>query len=296
MNRLGLIILGVAVLVIGGLSFDALFTVHQVQSALVLQFGRPVRVETEPGLKFKLPLVQDVEYFDKRILDLDPPAEEMILQDQKRIKVDSFVRYKIVNPLLFKQRAVTQSNFEQLFGGLLNASLRAEVGRILLPDMLSDKRDDVMARISAQLKAQAPEFGVEVVDVRIGRTDLPAETSQAVYKRMNSEREAQARRLRSEGSEIKARIQAEADRKRTVILAEARRTSQILRGEGEAQKTTILNNAFGRDPEFFAFYRSMEAYGEALGGDGTTMVLSPDGEFFRYFLDQTGGKSSAGKK
>jgi len=203
MNRLGLIILGVLVVVIGGLSFDAVFTVHQTQTALVLQFGRPVRVETDPGLKFKLPMVQDVEYFDKRILDLDPPAEQIILQDQKRINVDSFVRYKIVDPLVFRQRAVTQANFEQLFGGRLNAGLRAEVGRILLPDMLSDKRDDVMERITSQLKAQAPEFGVAVVDVRIGRTDLPTETSQAVYKRMNSEREAQARRLRSEGSEIK---------------------------------------------------------------------------------------------
>ncbi len=295
MNRLGLIILGVLVVVLGGLSFDAIFTVHQVQSALVLQFGRPVRVEMEPGLKFKLPMVQDVEYFDKRILDLDPPEQQMILQDQKRINVDSFVRYKITDPLVFRQRAVTQANFEQLFGGRLNAALRAEVGRILLPDMLSEKRDDVMARIAAQLKQQAPEFGVAVIDVRIGRTDLPTETSQAVYKRMNSEREAQARRLRSEGSEIKARIQAEADRKRTVILAEARRTSQILRGEGEGQKTRILNQAFGQDPEFFAFYRSMEAYGDALG-DGTTMVLSPDSEFFKYFLDQSGGKGQSGQK
>jgi len=295
MNRLGLIILGVVVVVLGGLSFDAIFTVHQVQSALVLQFGRPVRVEKEPGLKFKLPVVQDVEYFDNRILDLDPPAEQIILQDQKRINVDAFVRYKIVDALVFRQRAVTQANFEQLFGGRLNAALRAEIGRILLPDMLSERRDAVMARVAAQLKEQAPQFGVEVVDVRIGRTDLPTETSQAVYKRMNSEREAQARRLRSEGSEIKARIQAEADRKRTVILAEARRTAQILRGEGEAQKTTILNHAFGQDTGFFAFYRSMEAYGAALG-EGTTMVLSPESEFFRYFLDQSGGNRPADKK
>ena len=234
-----------------------------------------------------MPIFQDVEFFDKRILDLDPPAQEVILQDQKRINVDSFVRYKIVDPLEFKRRAVTESNFNQIFGGRLNAAVRAEVGQVLLADMLSDKRNDVMKRITDALKLQADQFGIAVVDVRIGRTDLPAATAQSVYKRMNSEREAEARKLRSEGAELKAKIQAGADRKRTIILAEARRTSQILRGEGEGKKTIILNNAFGQDPEFFGFYRSMEAYGEALG-EGTTMVLSPDSEFFRYFLDQRG--------
>ncbi|MDA1324183.1 MAG: protease modulator HflC [Proteobacteria bacterium] len=289
MGRIKLIILGVIALILGVVVFDGMFIVRQTETALVLQFGRPVLpIHSEPGLKFKVPLIQDVEYFDKRILDLDPRPEEVILQDQKRINVDSFVRYKIVDPLEFKRRALTQANFVQIFGGRLNAAVRAEVGKVQLPDMLSDKRNDVMTRITAALKLQASQFGVAVVDVRIGRTDLPAATAQSVYKRMNSEREAQARKLRSEGSEIKAKIQAGADRKRTVILAEARRTSQILRGEGEGIKTTTLNNAFGQDPEFFGFYRSMEAYGEALGGDGTTMVLSPDSEFFRYFLDETG--------
>ena len=287
MNKLGLIISGVGVLVLGILAFDSFYTVHQVQTALVLQFGRPVEVVTEAGLKFKMPMLQDVEFFDKRILDLDPPAQEVILKDQKRVNVDSFIRYKIVDPLEFKKKAVTQTNFIQIFGGRLNSAVRAEVGKILLGDMLSDKRNDVMERITAQLKLQAPQFGIEVVDVRIGRTDLPATTGEAVYKRMNSEREAQARKLRSEGSELKAKIQALADRKRTVILAEARRTAQILRGQGEGKKTTILNNAFGQDPEFFDFYRSMEAYGYALG-EGTTMVLSPNSEFFRFFLDQSG--------
>lgn len=291
MGRLKLIIGGIIVLIAGVLVFDGMFVVHQVQTALVLQFGKPVLpVHTTPGLKFKLPIIQDVELFDKRILDLDPRPEEVILQDQKRINVDSFVRYKIVDPLEFKKRALTQANFVQIFGGRLNSAVRAEVGKVLLGDMLSDKRNDVMTRITRALKVQAKQFGVEVVDVRIGRTDLPAATAQSVYKRMNSEREAQARKLRSEGSEIKAKIQAGADRKRTVILAEARRKSQILRGEGEGKKTEILNDAFGQSPEFFGFYRSMEAYGEALGGDGTTMVLSPDSEFFRYFRDQTGQK------
>lgn len=293
MGRIKLVIGGIIVLILGVVVFDGMFVVHQVQTALVMQFGRPVLpVHTEPGLKFKMPIVQDVEYFDKRILDLDPPAQEVILQDQKRINVDSFVRYRIVDPLEFKRRAVTQTNFVQIFGGRLNAEVRAQVGQVQLPDMLSDKRNDVMERITNALKAQAPQFGIEVVDVRIGRTDLPVATAESVYRRMNSEREAQARKLRSEGAELKAKIQADADRKRTVILAEARRESQILRGEGEGKKTTILNDAFGQDPEFFSFYRSMEAYGAALGGDGTTMVLSPDSAFFRYFLDQTG----AGRK
>jgi membrane protease subunit HflC len=287
MNRLLLIITGVVVVVGGIVAFDALYTVHQTQQALVLQFGRPVKVEREPGLKFKLPLLQDVEYFDRRILDLDPPAQEVILADQKRVNIDAFMRYRIVDPLEFKRKALTQTNFLQVFGGQLNASVRAEVGRTLLGDMLSERRDDVMARITQRLKEQAPDFGIEVVDVRIGRTDLPQTTSQSVYNRMRSQRVAQAAQLRSEGAEIKARIQAVADRERTVILAEAQRQAQIQRGEGEGLQTTILNEAYGKDPKFFGFYRSMEAYGEALG-EGTTMVLSPDSEFFRYFRDQDG--------
>ncbi len=282
MNRVFLIVFGIIVIVGGLAAFDGVYTVHQTQQALVLQFGRPILVEREPGLKFKTPFLQDVEYFDRRILDLDPPAQEVILADQKRINVDSFVRYKIVDPLEFKKKAVTSINFLQVFGARLNASVRAEVGRVLLGDMLSAKRDDVMQRITVELKSQAADFGIEVVDVRIGRTDLPEATSQAVYNRMRSEREAEAKKLRSQGAEIKARIQAGANRERTIILAEAQREAQILRGEGEGKKTRILVEAFGQDPEFFAFYRSMEAYGEALG-EGTTMVLSPNSEFFKYF-------------
>lgn len=287
MKKTSLIVFGIVVIVAGIAAFDATYTVHQVQQALVLQFGRPIEVERDPGLKFKLPFLQDVEYFDRRIVDLDPPHQEVILADQKRVNVDAFVRYRIVDPLKFKQRATTTAIFLQVFGGRLNAAVRAEVGRVLLGDMLSDKRDDVMQRITNRLKATAPEFGIEVVDVRIGRTDLPESTSQAVYNRMRSERVAQAAQLRAQGAEIKARIEAEANRDRTIILAEAQRTSQILRGEGEGLKTRILVEAFGKDTEFFGFYRSMEAYDKALG-DNTTMVLSPDSEFFRYFRDLKG--------
>lgn len=287
MNRIFLIVAGVVVVVLGVIAFDAFFTVHQTQQALVLQFGRPIRVEAEPGLKMKMPLLQDVEYFDRRILSLDPPAQEVILADQKRINLNAFVRFRIIDPLEFRKRAVTLSNFLQIYGGRLNAAVRAEVGTVLLGDLLSERRNRIMQNITQQLTEQAGEFGIEVIDVRIGRTDLPETTSQAVYNRMRSERIAQASQLRAEGAEIKARIQAEADRERTVILAEAQRQSEILRGEGEAERTRVLNEAFGRDPEFFAFWRSMEAYDRAFS-EGTTMVLSPNSEFFRYFRDLSG--------
>jgi len=287
MNRTTLAIIGIAVLVVGVVVFSSLFTVYQTQQALILQFGNPVRVEREAGLKFKMPFIQNVEFFDKRILDLDPPVQEVLLADQKRINVDAFARYRIAEPLRFKQRAVTLANFRQVFGGLLNSEVRSEVAKVSLADMLSEQRAVVMSRIANGVKAQAPAFGVEVVDVRIGRTDLPEQTSQSVYNRMRSERIAQAAQLRAEGEELKARIEAEANRDRTIIFAEANKKAQTLRGEGDGQRTRVLNDAYGQDPGFFDFYRSLEAYG-ALGGDGTTMVLSPDTDFFRFFLDEQG--------
>jgi modulator of FtsH protease HflC len=287
MNRTTLAVIGIALVVIGAIVFSSLFTVYQTQQALILQFGNPVRVEREAGLKFKLPFVQNVEYFDKRILDLDPPVQEVLLADQKRINVDAFARYRIADPLRFKQRAVTLANFRQVFGGLLNSEVRSEVAKVSLADMLSEQRAVVMGRIAKGVKAQAPAFGVEVVDVRIGRTDLPEQTSQSVYNRMRSERIAQAAQLRAEGEELKARIEAEANKDRTIIFAEANKKAKILEGEGDGQRTRVLNEAYGQDPGFFDFYRSLEAYG-ALGGEGTTLVLSPDTDFFRFFLDEQG--------
>jgi membrane protease subunit HflC len=290
MNKLVLAIIGFVVIVGGIVGSASIFTVHQTQQALILQFGNPVRVETEPGLKFKVPFVQNVTFYDRRILDLDPPAQEIILNDQKRINVDSFVRYKIINPLEFLKTAQTDANFRQIFGGRLNAAVRSEVGKVLLGDMLSNKRDDVMGLITNQLKKQAPQFGIEVIDVRIGRTDLPETTSQSVYNRMRSQRIAEAAKLRAQGAELKAKIQADADRKRTVILAKAKRDSQIQRGVGEGAQTEILNRAYGQDRDFFEFYRSMDAYSEAFG-EGTTMVLSPDSDFFKFFGNVNGRKS-----
>ena len=282
MNKPFLAVFGLIIVVAGVTAYGALFTVHQTQQALILQLGNPIRTVPEPGLHFKLPFIQNIEFYDRRILDLDPPVQEVILLDQKRINVDAFARYKIADPLEFRKRAVTNQNFRQVFGNRLNAAIRAEIGKILLGDMLTEKRAQVMDFISRQMKAQAAEFGTEVIDVRIGRTDLPEATAQAVYNRMRSDRVAHAAKLRAEGEEQKLKIQAIADKDRTIIIAEAQRQSEILRGQGEGERNRILGEAFGQDSEFFDFYRSMEAYGEALG-EGTTMVLNPDSEFFRFF-------------
>ena len=282
MNKATLAFIGVIIVIAGFTASSVLFTVHQTQQALILQFGNPIRVIKEPGLHAKMPFIQNAEFYDSRILDLDPPAQEVILADQKRVNVDAFARYRIEDPLEYRKRAQTDANFRDVFGSRLNAAIRAGIGKILLGDMLTEKRAQVMTIIALQMKAFAPEFGVEVVDVRIGRTDLPDATAQSVYNRMRSDRVAHAAQLRAVGEEQKLRIQAEADRDRTVIIAEAQRQSQILRGQGEGERNRVLGKAFGKDPEFFDFYRSMEAYGEALG-EGTTMVLSPDSEFFRFF-------------
>ncbi|MBI1985402.1 MAG: protease modulator HflC [Rhodospirillales bacterium] len=282
MNKTVLAVLGVVIIAIGITLSSALFTVHQTKQALILQFGNPIRVERDPGLKVKMPFIQNVEYYERRILDLDPPSQEVVLADQKRINVDSFARYRIVDPLEFRKKAVTDVNFRQIFGNRLNAAVRAEVGQVFLADMLTKKRSEIMDKISKQMKAQAAEFGTEVVDVRIGRTDLPQATAQSVYNRMRSDRIASAALLRAEGEEQKLKIQADADKQRTIIIAEAQRQAEILRGHGEGERNRILGEAFGKDPQFFDFYRSMEAYGQALG-DGTTMVLTPDSAFFRFF-------------
>lgn len=272
----------VAAVVVLILLTGSLFTVQQTQQALVLRFGNPVRVIVEPGLQPKLPLAETVFYYDKRILDLDPQGQDMSLIDQRRINVDAFARYRIVDPLRFYQTVRTEVAFRDRFGNLLNSSVRDAVGRADLADVLGAKRGDVMHEITEAVRRRAPEFGIEVVEVRIGRTDLTADTTQATFNRMRSDRMAEAADFRGRGQEQKSRIEADADRERTIILAEAEKESQTLRGEGEAESRKILNASQGRDPQFYAFFRSMEAYRSSLG-EGTTMVLSPDSEFFRYF-------------
>lgn len=290
MNKTTLFGIVIALVVALVLVVGAAYTVNQTQQALVLQFGNPIRVEREPGLNFKVPFLQRVEFFDKRILDLDPPQQEVLLADQKRINVDAFARYRILDPLRFRQRAGTEENFRQIFGAQLNSAVRTEVARIGLAELLSIERTGIMERIAKTLREQSPGFGVEVVDVRIGRADLPETASQSVYNRMRSARVAQAAQLRAEGEEQKARIQAEADRERTVIIADATRQSQILRGEGDADRTRILNEVYNKDPQFFDFYRTLEAY-QVLATPETTMVLRPDADFFRFFLREGGTAS-----
>jgi len=282
MKKASLAILGVIVIAVGVIAYSALFTVHQTEQALILQFGNPIRVVTKPGLGVKMPFLQNVEYYDRRILDLDPPVQEVLLVDQKRVNVDAFARYKIVDPLEFRKKALTISNFRQVFGNRLNSAIRAEIGKIFLGDMLTEKRAQVMELISADMKSQAALFGTEVIDVRIGRTDLPETTAQAVYNRMRSDRVAHAAELRAKGEQEKLNIQSQADRQRTVIISEAKKTSEILRGEGDGRRTKILNDAYGQDAAFFDFYRSMEALGNSVR-DGTTIILSPDSELFRFF-------------
>lgn len=277
-----LIALGLFIVAIGGIASSALFKVAEPVQAIVFQFGDPRREIREPGLAWKIPLIQDVVYFDKRILNLDPQPEELTLADQKRIIVDSYVRYRITNPLEFYKSVRTERAFVERFGFILNTEIRNSIAKVEMPDLLSEKRVEVMEEVLKNLRAKAPQFGVEIQDIRIGRADLPQQISNNVFDRMRTDRVQVANRLRAEGEEIKQRITAEAERERTVILAEARRQSNILRGEGDAKRNLILGESYGKDPEFFKFYRSMEAYREALS-DGTSMVLSPDSEFFSYF-------------
>jgi membrane protease subunit HflC len=277
-----LAIFGVLLIVAAIVAYNSLFTVHQTTQALILQLGNPVRVVQTPGLHFKTPFIQNVELYDSRILDLDPPPQEIILADQKRVNVDAFARYQIVDPLEFRKKALTDANFRQLFGSRLNAAVRSQIGKILLGDMLTAKRQEVMLAITNQMKAQAAEFGTKVIDVRIGRTDLPDTTAQAVFNRMRSDRVAYSSELRANGEKEKAEIQARADKERTIIISEAKKTSEILRGQGDGLRTTILNDAYGQDSEFFDFYRSMEAFGNSIT-PGTSMVLNPKSELFQFF-------------
>jgi membrane protease subunit HflC len=268
---------------LGGLAAGTLFKVSEPVQAIVFQFGDPKRVIQEPGLNWKLPFIQEVRYFDKRILNLDPQPAELPLADQKRIIVDSYARYQISDPLKFYQAVQgSERQFADSFGRILNRAVRDSIAKVGMTDLLSDKRVDVMNEIVAAVSKVAPEYGVTITDVRIGRADLPAQISNNVFDRMRTDRVQVANRLRAEGDEIKQRITAEAEREKTVILAEARRQSNVLRGEGDGSRNRILGEAYGKDPEFFRFYRSMEAYREALG-EGTSMVLSPDSEFFSYF-------------
>ena len=287
MNK-GLAILGVIALVLGIGGSSAMFTVEQTEQAMVMQFGNPQRVVREPGLHFKTPFIQDVVFYDSRILDLDPPPGQVILSDQKRINVDAFARYRITDPLRFFQALRTEGQFRDQVGRILNSAVRNSMARNSLGDLLSVKRDAIMSEIQLRLADETKDYGIEIQDVRVVRTDLPPEISQNVYNRMRSERVKEANQLRADGEKAKLEITSRADRDKVVIIAEAQRLSQILRGEGDGERNRVLGDAYGQDPEFFAFYRSMTAYREALGKGDTNLVLSPDSDFFRFFNNQTG--------
>ena len=294
MNRPILGVLGAIVVVLIVVAWGSMFTVHQSQQALVLQFGDPKRLIQDPGLKFKLPFVQDVQYFEKRILDIDPPKQQVILIDQKRLDVDSYARYRIADPLKFYQTVNNEAGARARLGAIINSAMRRVLGNESLTNLLSVRRAQITLAIFRDVTQAAAPLGIEMTDVRIKRADYPDQTSQAIYARMKSEREREARELRAEGFEVAQQIRADADRQRVVIIATAQQQAQTLRGEGDAQAIQIYADAFGQDQEFYAFYRSMEAYKQALGDGSTTLVLSPDSQFFRYFND-LGGKATGSR-
>jgi membrane protease subunit HflC len=278
----------VLVFVLGIVGFNSVFTVQQIESALVLQLGEPKRVLIDPGLYFKIPVIQNVIKLDNRILHLDAAPAEVIASDQKRLVADAYLRYRITNPLLFFQAVTTEVAANLRLQSLLESALRETLGSQSLNAIISGQRLALMETVTQVTSGQAAGLGIEVVDVRIKRADLPEENSQAVYQRMRTGREQEARQIRAEGAEAALRTRAFADREVTVILANAQRDSEILRGLGDAKAIELAAAAFGKDIEFFSFYRSMQAYQTALGADDTTMVLSPDSDFFKFFRSMTG--------
>jgi len=287
-SRAKLIIVGVVLLVALIVGLSSTYETSETEQAILLEFGDPLEVinqwgEDEPGLRVKTPFIQNVEYFEKRIVDFDAPPEEIILGDKKRLVVDAFIRYRIVDPLKYFQTVGNEGIARSRLAAILNAATREVMGRVDLVTVLSGERASLMTQIRDQVNRQSEKFGMDVIDVRVRRADLPDENSQAVYARMSAERAQQAQEFRSTGEADKKRIVSQADREAAIILAEANRNSEIIRGQGDALAARIFAQAVGRDPEFYAFYRSMQALKEALGETDTTMVLSPDSELFTYF-------------
>ena len=278
-----LILLVVAVVI----GFGAIFTVEQTQQAIVVRLGEPVRVVTEPGLNFKTPFIDTVISIDKRILDLENPSQEIIAADQKRLVVDAFARYRIKNALRFYQSigSIQAANIQMTT--LLNASVRRVLGEVTFIQVVRDERENLMARIRDQLDKEADGYGIQVVDVRIRRADLPEANSQAVYQRMQTERQREAAEFRAQGAQKAQEIRSRADREATVIVAEANSKSEQTRGEGDGERNRIFAETYGKDPDFFAFYRSMGAYEASLRTTDTRYLLRPDSDFFRYFSNPT---------
>ncbi len=273
--------------------YSSIFTVSQTEQALVVRLGRPVDVVSEPGLNFKAPFIDTVISIDKRILDLENPSQEVIASDQKRLVVDAFARYRIKNPLRFYQSigSIQAANIQ--LTTLLNASLRRVLGEVTFINVVRDERENLMTRIRDQLDREADQYGIQVVDVRIRRADLPEQNSLAVYKRMQTEREREAQEFRAQGGQKAQEIRSKADREATVIIADANSTAEQTRGVGDAERNRLFAEAYGKDPEFFAFYRSMGAYETGLRSNDTRFLVRPDSEFFRFFANPSGHPPAA---
>ena len=269
------------------------YVVSETEQALIIRLGAPAGVITTPGLKFKVPLIDAVNLYDKRQLLLEPPVEQVILGDQKRIEVQTYARYRIADPLHFYQslRTVDQANAQ--LGQLVSSSLRRELGQVNLPSLLSEDRTKIVARIQAEVQQKAQSLGVEVSEVRFRKADLPLETSQAIYERMKSERQREAKELRAQGAEWAQQIQSKADKEKSAILSEAQRIAKISKGQADAQANQILSDAFGRDPQFYRLYRSLQTYRQALAESGPVLFLSPDTEFLK---DLKSGPNPSGRK
>ena len=280
----------IVILVVG---YSSVFTVNQTQQALVVRLGEPVKVVTEPGLNFKAPFIDTVISIDKRILDLENPSQEVIASDQKRLVVDAFARYRIKNALRFYQSigSIQAANIQ--LTTLLNASLRRVLGEVTFIQVVRDERETLMARIRDQLDKEADGYGIQVVDVRIRRADLPEQNSQAVYQRMQTERQRQAAEFRAQGGQNAQEIRSKADREATVIVAEANSTAEQVRGVGDAERNRLFAEAYGKDPDFFAFYRSMTAYENGLKSSDTRFLLRPDSDFFKFFSNSSGHPPAA---
>jgi modulator of FtsH protease HflC len=275
------------ILLIGGFALltlisSSLFVVPQTVQAVVMQFGAFVREEKDPGLHWKIPFVQDVIFFEKRILDLDPPLTPVLLSDQLRINIDVYARYRINDPFKFLISARNEDGLNNRLGPTINNKMRNELSKVTLTDLLSEQRADIMQAIKQSMIEDAKNFGIEIVDIRIGRSELPDEVSASTFARMKADREQRAKQARAQGAEKATQIRATADKERTVLLAEANKQAQILTGEGDAARTKILANAYGRDQKFFELYRTLEAYRDALGNGDTTMVLTPESDFMRF--------------
>jgi membrane protease subunit HflC len=268
--------------------YASAFIVHQNEQALVLRFGEPVGVITKPGLNWKVPVVDTVDIFEKRVLDLDASPQEVTALDQKRLVVDSFVRYRITNPLEFYKTLRFEGAVPSRLGPIVESAVRGVLGGVTFSDIVRDKREELMGRIAKQVNTQAAPLGIEVVDVRIKRADLPEQNATRVFERMRAEREREAAEFRSQGTAEANRIRATADREVTVLKADATRKGEELRGAGDAERNRIFADAYGKDADFFGFYRSMQAYEQAIKAGDSKLILSPDSPFFKYFNDPTG--------